>query len=402
MNILMLAPDFYPVWGGSGTYTTQIAKNMPKEHFLHILTPKRTQFGDHIFNSNNYLDSLPENIQIHYMGESKDTFFYNFMFQLNCWRNLAKIIKYNDIDIIHSQSSMPDLFISQKKVKIPIVTTIHTTIEGQINAIQSSEEKFNSLDFSEKMTLLSGKFLKFTENRYYNSNRSYITVSNYSKNRVIEEKNINEQKIKVIYNGLDVDRFKVSMKESGKLFFDLYDIDAPKILFLSRLIKSKGIEYLIKSLPEILKRDDVHFIFAGPGKDPKLDIPQENYSILGYVPYEKTPYLHKLSDIFILPSLYENFPMSILEAMASDSGVIATNVGGIPEMVNSKNGILIPPKNRDSITKSILKLIRDDELRDNMAKNAKKTVKNDFNLDKNMKMTINYYEEVLESEGCPC
>lgn len=402
MNILMLATDFYPVWGGAGAYATQLAQNIPKDHFIHVLTPKRSQLGDKVLESNEYLEHFPKNVQIHQIGESKDTFFYNFTFQLNCRRKLKKAVRSLDIDIVHSQSSMPDLFVSPKKLGVPVVTTVHTTIEGQVNAMSSSGKKFRELDFSEKMTKGLGIPLKTIENNYYNKNRNYATVSNWSKKRFIEEKDIDEKKIRVIHNGVDPKSFDFPKKDSKEFFPELYDIETPKILYLSRLIKSKGINYLIKAIPQILKKVDAHFIFAGPGKKPELNIPKENCSFLGYVPYERTPFLHKLSDIFVLPSLYENCPMSLLEAMASDSGVIASQVGGIPEIVNNENGILIPPKDSDIIAESILKLVNGDGLNKKLAKNAKKTVKNDFSLGNNVKKTVNYYEEILENESCSC
>jgi glycosyltransferase involved in cell wall biosynthesis len=395
MNVLMLTPDFYPVWGGVGSYVNQIAKKMPKNHVIHILTPKRTQYGNKKLFDQKYLDNFPENVQIHQIGESKDTFFYNFTFQLNCRKVLKKIVRSFDIDIIHSQSSMPDLFVSPKKLGIPIVTTIHTTIEGQINTMRFLGKNFGELDFSEKMTKCLAFPLKHIENKYYDTDRNYITVSNWSKKEIIKQKKIDEDKIKVIHNGVEPKRFDISKKYSKKFFPELYDIESPKILYLSRLIKSKGIDYLTKAAPKILENMDAHFIFAGPGKKPELNIPRENYTFLGYVPYENTPFLHKLSDIFILPSLYENCPMSILEAMASSKGVITSNVGGIPELINDKNGILIPAQNSDIIAESILKLLNNEGLKTELAKNAKKTVQNDFNVNDSIKKTINYYEEVL-------
>ncbi len=409
MNILMLASDFYPVWGGTGAYINNIAGNFPKEHSLHIVTPKRVSFGKEDLKNNLFRNELPENVHIHYLGEARDTFNYNLSFQLNCRKHVGPLVQEHKIDVIHSQSSLPDLFISAKKIEVPIITTIHSTIEGQINALKSFGYNLSQLDFSEKMLVILGFLIKIMENRYYNSHRHYITVSNWSKRQVIKEKGIEANRIKVIHNGIDTSRFEFpeksrlpesTLSESTfpeSKFPELNDVDSPIILFLSRMIQSKGINYLAESMPEILSKCDAHFVFAGPGPEPVVKVAPENYTFLGYVPYENTPALHHISDIFILPSLYENFPINLLEAMISESGVISTDVGGIPEMItNGENGILIPFKDSTSIADSVIKLIENNELKKELAKNAKETVEKEFNMKSKIKDTVSYYEEVLK------
>jgi glycosyltransferase involved in cell wall biosynthesis len=397
----MLAPEFLPVWGGVGTYIVEIAKNVPKDVEVHVVTPKRTGFGNQIIEVDTKLHEIfPENVHIHYLGKAKDTFIYNFTFQLNCWRHIYSMIKEYDIDIIHSSSAMPDLFISPKKVGVPIVTTIHTTTEGQANTIKSSGTKFSQLEFSEKMTLFLSHFLKFLEDRYYNSNGYYLTVSEWAKKQIIREKKIDAGRIEVIHNGVDSDEFNPYKKKEAKNYFpELSEISCPKILFLSRLIGSKGIRFLLKAVPKILEKVDAHFIFAGAGMTPSLNISKEDYTFLGYVPHEKTPYLYALSDIFILPSLSENFPISILEAMSSELAVIATNVGGIPEMItHGEDGFLIQPMASEDIVNSVVTLIRDGSLRREIGNNARENVKKKFNWENTVVETKRYYEEVLENE----
>ena len=401
MNVLMLAPEFLPVWGGVGVYLVEITKDMPKDVEVHIVTPKRTRFGNQTIEADTKLQEIfPENVHIHFLGKAKDTFIYNFTFQLNCWRHIYSMIKEYEIDIIHSQSAMPDLFISPKKVGVPIITTIHTTTEGQANTIRSSGTKFSQLEFSEKMTLFLSRFLKFLEGRYYNSNRYYITVSEWAKKQIIREKKIDAGRIGVIHNGVNSDEFNpYKKKEAKKYFLELSEIDSPRVLFLSRLIESKGIRFLLKAVPKILEKVDAHFIFAGAGRTPSLNISKEDCTFLGYVPHEKTPYLYAISDIFILPSLSENFPISILEAMSSELAIIATNVGGIPEMItHGENGFLIQPRTSEDIVKSVVTLIEDGKFRKELGTNARKKVEKKFSWGNTIVETKRYYEEVLENE----
>ena len=406
MNVLMLAPEFLPIWGGVGTYIVEIARNMPRNVQIHILTPKRTSFNSQKLLSKPSNDEqskmFPENVVIHYIGSANDTFYYNFKFQLNCFRCEPSIVNKYNIDVIHSQSAMPDLFLPLRKLNIPIITTIHSTIKDQIMAVKSSGTSFFQLEFSEKMTLILGPVLKFLEAWYYNGNRYYITVSKWMKDRIIQEnKKLTPNRVKVIYNGVDTNAFHPSKRKYAKKYFpELADIDLPKVLYLSRFVELKGIRFLLKAIPQILEKTDVHFIFAGAGKNITLDISKENYTFLGYIPHEITPYVYSLSDIFVLPSLYENFPLSVLEAMSSGLAVIATNVGGIPEMItHNENGILIPPRSSKDIARSVVNLVEDDQLRKELGVNARKTVEKKFSWKIAALRTKEYYERVLENEG---
>lgn len=404
INVAVLAPEFLPVWGGVGTYVVELVRNFPRDVEVHVITPFRKGIGTQRASSNDYdFENLfGDNVHIHFLSTASDTFVYNFKFQIAIWRTLKTIIEREDIDIVHSNAGhMPDLFINPLKLKVPIVTTIHSTLTGQLEAINKVKSKFSQLEFSEQMTLLSSLFLKHSEKMYYtNSIRYYIAVSKWSKKQVMIEKYLKSDVVKVIYNGVDPVKFNPRKKTEAKKYFPkLTEIKGPKILYLSRFVEKKGITYLLKAIPSILRKQDAHFIFAGPGKRPDFErygIPQESYTFLGYVDHELTPFLYVLSDIFVLPSLYENFPISILEAMASGAPVISTAVGGIPEMITSGyNGILLPPKDSDSLANALVTLIEDHNLMKKMARNARKTVLRKFTWKKTAELTKRYYEDIL-------
>ncbi|RLI52394.1 MAG: hypothetical protein DRP09_18020 [Candidatus Thorarchaeota archaeon] len=403
MKIAMLAPEFLPVWGGVGTYVVELVRNFPKDVEVHVITPFRKRIGNRVVSSGDYdfEEMFGNNVHIHFLSTASDTFIYNAKFQIALFQALNKIINREDIDIVHSNAGhMPDLFIKPTKLGVPVVTTIHSTLTGQLGAIKQTGSKFFQLEFSEQMTLLLSPFLMWSENIYYTNNRYYITVSKWSKRRVTNEKRLEPHTVKVIYNGVDPVKFNPRRKKEAKEHFsELTDIGAPKVLYLSRLVEKKGVNILLRVIPKILKKLDAHFVFAGPGKDSyfkKYEIPEKHYTFLGYVDHELTPFLYALADIFVLPSFYENFPISILEAMASETAVVSTNVGGIPEMIASGyNGILIPPKDVDSLANALIQLIENDHLRKKIERNARKTILRKFTWRRTAKLTVEYYEEIL-------
>ena len=405
MKVLILAPEFLPVRGGIGTYIIELIKNMPKDIQIHVLTPNQQSLKNvtcsNDSSSKKRDEEFLDKIAIHYVGNSNGDFFSNLKFQLNCSKHVPSIIKRYDIDIIHSESTLPDLFLNPKTIKIPIITTIHTTIKDEINSTKSSDTSFSDLSQSEKTMVFFSFFLKFLENRYYARKRYYITVSNWMKNRIINDfQKIQPDQIEVIYNGVDSNIFNPSEKKYAKKYFpELCDVDTPKILFLSRWVERKGIKYFLKAIPKIIKKTDAHFIFAGP-KNNNLKIPSKNCTFLGYIPQEKIPCLYALSDIFILPSLYENFPFTILEAMSSESAVISTDVGGIPEMITHKeNGLLIKPKITEDVVESVVHLAENNQLRKELGKKARLTVEKKFSWEKIALKTRDYYQKVIENEN---
>lgn len=403
MKIAMLAPEFLPVWGGVGTYVVELARHFPKDVEIHIITPFRKKIGTAKSSSSDYDFEriFGDNVHIHFLSTASDTFIYNAKFQIAILRKLKQVISHHGIDIVHSNAGhMPDLFINPTKLGVPIVTTIHSTLLSQLGVIKQADFKFSQLEFSEQMTLLLGPVLTYSERLYYNTMRRYITVSKWSKKQVVNEKNLEPYSIRVIHNGIDPSRFNPWRKKEAKSHFPkLVDIDAPKVLYLSRLVGKKGVDILMRAIPKILKSTDAHFIFAGPGKDSyfkKYNLSNKRYTFLGYVDHELTPSLYALADIFVLPSFYENFPISVLEAMASEIAVVATNVGGIPEMITpGYNGVLIPPKDIDSLANALIMLIENDHLRKKMGRNARKTVLRKFTWEKTAKLTVEYYEEIL-------
>lgn len=395
MNVLLLSPEFIPIKGGIGRYLHEIVNHMEKDVNLHILTtpPENKNESEDV--------NLSDKLNIHYIGKSFTGFFDYFKFQMRCIQQVPKIVRDHNIDLIHSQSSLPDLFLSSK-LNIPVVTTVHTTIMGEIKHTISSSTDLRDLSKSEKMMISAGPILTLLEKYYYSrKKRYYITVSKWMKNKLLNDfKNINDIDVRVIYNGANTEKFHPSKKiDQEKIFPQLSEITCPKILYLSRWSERKGIQFLKEAIPKILRKTNVHFIFAGPNQD-NINIPSKNCTFLGYIDEKKIPTLFALSDIFILPSLYENFPISMLEAMASGTVVIGTKVGGVPEMIkHNDTGILINPKSSNEIVKSITYLSENEAVRNSLSDNARSAVKKQFNWKQIALETKHYYEMILQNEN---
>lgn len=171
-----------------------------------------------------------------------------------------------------------------------------------------------------------------------------------------------------------------------------------QVIFAGRLSSEKGTDTLIqigKKLPS-----DIQLIILGTGPEEQkikdLAKNQKNVHYLGYQNKENTISLIRGSDVLIQPSLKEGISSTILESMACNTIVIASNVGGNTELIkNNTNGIIIDPKDSNSFVKQIITLLNDIELRKSFGNQALKTVeKYDWNPVGNL--YLNIYESVLD------
>jgi glycosyltransferase involved in cell wall biosynthesis len=151
-----------------------------------------------------------------------------------------------------------------------------------------------------------------------------------------------------------------------------------QIIFAGRLSKEKG----IKTLIEICKQlpSEIHLLIIGDGPEKenikKIELENTNIHYLGTKNHKETVSLIKGSDVLIQPSFSEGISSTILEAMACKTTVIASNIGGNPELIqDEKSGILIEPTNHEIFCKKIIKLMSDESLRDKLSSLAYETVK---------------------------
>ena len=196
-----------------------------------------------------------------------------------------------------------------------------------------------------------------------------------------------EHKIKTIHNGVDITTFNPSVPpitqpyNSDKRCISI-DKSIPVILTARRLVKKNGIDYLIKATQHALKEEKCQLVIIGDGAERSsleqlahdLDI-QNHVHFLGSIPHDKLPSYLALADIAIVPSLIEASSIFMLEAMAMAKPVIATNAGGLPEVLNSSTGILVEPMDEMGLADAILELLQSEEHRSQLGKDAKRYVK---------------------------
>ena len=211
--------------------------------------------------------------------------------------------------------------------------------------------------------------------------------------------------LELIYNGVDLkklefldqDRAKLEIlkkisSKGGNVFQAEYTIGT-----VANFYKPKGLEYLIEAIKFLPEKMSAILVIIGEGRERKylegLIVKNNLQSKIFMIGALNNAFQYlKAFDVFVLPSVKEGFPWSLLEAMAAKLPIIATSVGAIPEVIESgKNGILIEPKNPKAIADSITTILFKDKLRQELGIQAHQTVLLKFGLDKMVKQV----EELL-------
>ncbi|MFH1387747.1 MAG: glycosyltransferase, partial [Patescibacteria group bacterium] len=222
-----------------------------------------------------------------------------------------------------------------------------------------------------------------------------ICVSEYDRKIAIENNIAPEEKLITIHNGINIKNINFLSKEEAQN--KLINKTSPLVIgTIAEWTSNKGLIYLLEAVKKINKNFDLILIGSGenPDKEKLIKFIEKNklknIHLIEFIP-NAVNYL-KAFDIFILPSLKEGLPYTIIEAMIAEVPIIATNVGGVPEMIkNNVNGILIEPKNSQILAEKILELINSPEKYLGMTQKAKQKAEQEFTLEKMIKETKELY-----------
>lgn len=186
------------------------------------------------------------------------------------------------------------------------------------------------------------------------------------------------------------------------------------ILSLGRLVKKKGVDYLIRSIPILKKKiKNILVIIAGDGPERKsLEDLTESMGVrdlvrfVGAIPWTQVAHLLHASDVFVVPSIEDDtgnldgLPTAILEAMAAGKPIVATSVGGIPLVVSDgRTGLLVPQKDPEALAQALVRILSDNALSKNLGIFARKMVIEYLNWDRVASDFIQIYMKLNQEQG---
>lgn len=337
----------------------------------------------------------------------------NEVFYWKSYKAVSKFLSDNpDIDVVHGMNmdSIAGAVLSAKKYGIPSVITISSqwltcptgymlksyndVCNGECSFLNMVNCYTHSPNFYEKLLGPLYAPIQMRERRIaVKGVGAVVCISQNIKSYV--EKIFNNKIIYVIPNIVDVDKY-----ENKKVVEKLRS----NVLFVGALGKFKGCEYVIKAMPQILKDfPNCMLRIIGTGErykeftelSKKLEINQ-NIVFEGFIQPEKMPDYYNSTNIVVFPSVVpETFGRVAAEAMAAGKLVIASNVGGIPEIVQHKDtGILAEPKNPKQIADAVKYLLGNPDVAREMGKRGKELVKKRYSPSIIAKKYLEVYERL--------
>ena len=318
--------------------------------------------------------------------------FIDWIMQLN-FNMISKatelINKNGNFDVIHAHDWLVTYAAKSLKnsFKIPLVCTIHATENGRNSGIHDETQRY----INDTEWLLT-----------YESSQ-VIVNSNFMKNDIQRIFGLPYEKINVIPNGVNLNKFSGVVRDYD--FRRQYAMDNEKIiLYVGRLVYEKGVQHLIGAMPKILANyHDAKLVICGRGG--MLDeLRQEAHNLgidnkvyfAGYCDTKKVQKMYKCADVAVFPSTYEPFGIVALEGMLSGTPTVVSDVGGLNEIVDHGiNGMKSYAGNSNSIADSVLSLLFDAKLCDTVSKNAIKKVKEQYNWNKIAQDTHYVYEQAI-------
>jgi glycosyltransferase involved in cell wall biosynthesis len=407
LKVCVISTESIPVYGGIGAYTIQLVEHLPGNIEVHLVTVKRNIQGTQEKNLCNESNSLKRKVIFHYLSSSNDSFLYYPFFQLACFRKLQKLHKEIKFDLVHTQFPvMPDMLIRLfRKIGIPTVCTVHSTIETQMASIKLAMTSFSELDRAEKGNVLLFYPLRSLQYLYLRKIDWYITVSDFVRTKLVNSYPfLNERKVLTLYHGVDVEKYFPFPVEKKPVLGT--NEKQPIVLFTGRMVAKKGPQILVKAIPKVLESvPNACFVFAG-GEDfspymkliVQLGIKKENYRYLGYVPTSDMPSLYNMASVYIAPSFEDSLGIRILEAMSCRKPVVASDIGGVHEIVtDQRNGLLIKPGDAGELAEKIVRLLQNEDLRQKIASAGRQTVLERFSSRRMATETAALYYRVLNN-----
>ena len=304
----------------------------------------------------------------------------------NFWRAskiLKRCLEENGVDLLHTLGPRADIiggFAKKNGLRIPVVSTVEVYIPG-----------FNPPWWKYQIY-----------KRIYSGASRYIdaitAISNQTKNELVNEFEVSEDKISVINSGVDISQYPLKpgwpFGKPGESF--------PVIGYIGRLSHEKRVDILLASFAQVFKAiPEANLFIAGDGNQKTFLMEyakglgiNERVKFWGWLSNPLDFY--KMVDIFVMTSASEGLPWTILEAAASGIPIVSTKSGGINDVIQQgETGFLLDDSEPEHIVEAIISLLQDNALARNLASSARDRIESHFNHEREMKDFLNLYEKFV-------
>lgn len=399
MKAALFTNEFPPnIYGGAGIHIDFMTRELKKNIDVEVRC-----FGDQEIQEENLnVQGVQANLPASESPHQK-------MFEvLN--RNLQMSQLTTDADLVHCHTWYSHFagFLTKKLHNIPLIMTTHSLEPHRPWKVEQLGRGYN--------------LSCWIEGNSYADADGIIAVSKDMKKDVVDSYGVDPDKVRVIYNGIDLDFYQPMMAPEILVKHGI-DPDKPMALFVGRVTRQKGINHLLKAAP-LIDHDCQLVLCAGAPDTPEIEAEfqelmaelktqRPNVIWIGeMLDHKELRHLYSHAQVFITPSLYEPFGIINLEAMACGTPVVGSHVGGIPEIINhGETGLLVPLQSKSKtdfepkvpeqfhqdLANDVNMILRDDELREKMGKASRQRVEDVFSWTAIAEQTAQFYQEVISN-----
>ncbi len=327
----------------------------------------------------------------------------DILFPIDNWffnRSISKLVEFIKTDVYeaHTVSGYRLLrTIKKHKIEKSFIHTIHGVLADEY--IQASKSVSPTIRL--KLSNIAMWYLAKIEKETAQKANLIVTVSNYSAQKIVQLYGIDKTKIRIVPNGVDLQKFKPN-KVDDKIRNTLYKNCDNIVLSVGNLVPRKGLHFLIEAAKKVVsEKKKTMFVVVGDGplKNNLISYSKqlgvfENFIFLGEVSEAMLHILYNCASIFVSSSIQEGQGISLLEAQATAKPVVAFNVTAIKEVVkNNESGILVKLGSKE-LSKALLFLLSDKVMQQKMGRSGRDFVSRNFSWENSAKKMFHVYSEV--------
>ncbi|MEK9209378.1 MAG: glycosyltransferase family 4 protein [Patescibacteria group bacterium] len=382
------------VWGGAQKYVFDLATNLSRDEFEIFVAagpaPPALAGWCGASDQGSLIQKIKE-ANLPYFEIKNFQRDINFLKEILAFFEILKLIKKIKPDLIHVSSSKAG-GIAGLAAKFYSLLITHYSLPAVFTA--------HGWGFNEprpKWQIWLIKLASKITAKFYDK---IICVSEFDRQSALENKIAKPEKLIAIHNGIEQIEF-LSREEAQQ---KLLGKTSPYVIgTIAEWTKNKGLFSLLEAVTQINK-ENLSLVLIGSGENPDKE------KIYGFIKNNRLNNVYarewinkaarylKAFDIFILPSLKEGLPYTLLEAGLAELPVVATNVGGVPEIIeNEKTGILVEPAKAEELKNAVEKLLTEPKLAQKLASNLHQKIILEFSLEKMLEKTINVYSTLNSS-----
>jgi glycosyltransferase involved in cell wall biosynthesis len=376
----MVAERYPPHIGGAPFCIHQLSVALVRlGHHVQIVTSREP---------NTLYEEEIDGVEVFRFDRSSIPRFKGLSFILQAYRRLSALSKVHDYDLIHCHNGICGLvgYLWGRRFGKPYVVTSHGSLATSMKA---------------------GPLVRYVVSLIEEFSVKNADASTFDGSSLLEDfvtsTGIDRQKTSYIPNAVDPEVF--SPREYTKTHSGI-NPDSVNIMYVGRLVPGKGLFTLLDAFCMARNRfPELSLVVVGEGSYLKRmkenlrgRVEKTKASFLGAVPHSDLPDIYAADSIVVLPSVSEGLSRVLLEAMACEKPVIATDIPANLSLVrNEVNGLIVPLGDVELLAEAILRLAKDKNLRSELGKEARKTILRDYVVDKRVKRMLDVYEAVFKS-----